>query len=259
MMNVFERTELLIPSEGMERLREAHVAVFGVGGVGGAAVEALARAGIGQLTLIDADYVAASNINRQIIALRSTVGRAKVDVFAERISDINAACQVRARRAFVLPENVTEFFDREHTYIIDAVDTVAAKLALITEAHRREIPLLSCMGAGNKLDPTRFRVSEIAKTSVCPLCRVMRRELRARGITKCEVVWSDEPPVEQIQRERTAACLSGYCDLKPPPVVKEKRQTPGSISFVPPVAGMIAAGHVIKRIAGVGEEPLPAR
>ena len=229
-----------------------HVVVFGVGGVGGAAAEALARGGIGRLTLVDADVVAVSNINRQIIALSGTVGRVKVEVMAERVAEINPACAVEPVREFVTPENVAQFFDESCSYVLDAVDTVTAKLAILARADALGVPALSCMGTGNKLDPTRFRVSKIERTSVCPLCRVMRRELRARGLRGCEVVWSDEPPLTPIERERDMPCLSGYCELRPAPAVREKRQTPGSVSFVPPAAGLVAAGHIIRKIAGIG-------
>ncbi len=261
MMSRFERMERLIPEEGIGRLERAHVVVFGVGGVGGAAVEALARCGIGALTMVDADVVAVSNINRQIIAAANTVGRVKVEVMAERIAQINSACEVRAvrefvgpenvKREFVGPENVKELLPEGCDYVFDAVDTVTAKLAIIGRAAELGVPVLSCMGTGNKLDPTRFRVSDIKKTSVCPLCRVMRRELRARGIGACEVVWSDEQPITPIERKVLSPCLSGYCDLRPAPAVREKRQTPGSVAFVPPAAGLVAAGHIVRKIAGV--------
>lgn len=251
MMSRFERMERLIPEEGIARLERAHIAVFGVGGVGGAAVEALARCGVGALTLVDADVVAVSNINRQIIAAADTVGRVKVEVMAERIAQINSACEVHAVREFVGPENVKELLPAGCDYVFDAVDTVTAKLAIIARAKELGIPVLSCMGTGNKLDPTRFRVSDITKTSVCPLCRVMRRELRVRGIGACEVVWSDEQPISPTERKVLSPCLSGYCDLRPAPAVREKRQTPGSVAFVPPAAGLVAAGHIVRKIAGV--------
>lgn len=227
------RSTLLLGAEALERLSAARVAVVGIGGVGSFAVEALARGGIGQLLLIDHDQAAPSNINRQLHATAGTVGQPKVALMARRVADINPHARVQTREAFLLPDNVSGLLDGPLDYIIDAVDTVSAKLALVEEAQRRGVPIISCMGTGNKLDPTRFRVGDIYETSNCPLCRVMRRELRQRGTPALQVVYSTEPP-------RT-----------PPPDPVLRSQVPGSVSFVPPVAGMIAAGVAIRGIAGI--------
>ena len=232
MNEAFSRTARLIGVEGMARLAHARVAVFGVGGVGGHAVDALARAGIGALDLIDHDTVSESNINRQMVALHSTVGQYKVDVAAARIHDINPDCTVRTYRTFYLPETADQFDLSQYDYIIDAIDTVTAKLDLIERATRAGVPVLSSMGAGNKLDPTRFEIADISKTSVCPLARVMRIELRKRGIFHLKVVYSREPPRAPIE-----SVPSGD---------PNRRAAPGSISFVPSAAGLIAASAVIR-------------
>ncbi len=233
------RTAMLLGNAVLERLHRAHVAVFGVGGVGGYAAEALARAGVGELTLVDADTVSLSNINRQIIALHSTVGRPKVEVLRERIADINPDCRVHAVQTFYLPENADELPLEGFDYILDAVDTVAAKLELAVRATRAGIPILSAMGAGNKQDPTRFRVTDLSKTSGCPLARVMRRELKPRGITHLRVVYSEEPAMplhpDAPQQEGT-------------------RRSPGSLPYVPGIAGLMMAGEVIRALtAGQNE------
>ena len=230
MLDRFSRTQLVFGKEAMDRLKGSHVAVFGVGGVGGYTVEALARSGVGAIDIIDNDKVCLTNINRQIIATTKTVGKYKVDVAKERIEEINPDCKVNIIDGFYLEENSADFFENRYDYMADAVDTVQAKLSLAVESQRRGIPLISCMGTGNKLDPTLFRVSDITKTSVCPLCRVMRRELKVRGISHLKVVWSPEQP---IKPNETAEVTS-------------RRSLPGSISFVPPVAGMIMAGEIIK-------------
>ncbi len=225
---------MLIGDAGVEKLHKSHVAVFGLGGVGSYTAEALARAGVGELTVVDSDTVSVTNINRQLYALNSTVGMKKTDVAAQRIKDINPDCIVHIIDGFYLPENAADFFVSHYDYIADAVDTVSAKLSLAAEAQNRDIPIVSCMGTGNKLDPTLFRVSDISQTSVCPLCRVMRRELKVRGVKSLRVVWSPEPPL-------------------PPGVCAEestRRAVPGSISFVPPVAGMIMAGEIVKNLIG---------
>ena len=230
-VNQFSRTELLLGADAVERLKGCRVAVFGVGGVGGFAVEALARSGVGALDLIDNDTVALSNLNRQIIALHSTIGKFKVDVAAERVRDINPACEVKAHRVFFLPETEGQFDFSQYDYVIDAIDTVKGKLALVENAKAAGVPVICSMGAGNKLDPTAFEVADIYKTSVCPLARVMRYECRKRGIKKLKVVYSKEPPValKQESEEETV-----------------RRSTPGSTAFVPSVAGLILAGEVIK-------------
>lgn len=239
MLHEFSRTALLIGEDGLSRLQNAHVAVFGVGGVGGAAAEALARAGVGSLTLIDNDTVSVTNRNRQIIALASTVGRSKTEVMAERIRDINPVCKVTPLDLFYTPES--DFDLSQFTYILDAIDTVSAKLYLAEQCYKNGIPLIASMGTGNKLDPTRFEVADIYQTSVCPLARVMRRELKARGVKKLKVVYSKEEP-QRIPPERYAACEGDKKGTAGHPV-------PASISFVPPVAGMILAGEIIKDIA----------
>ena len=221
----FERTAMLVGEDAVVKLQNASVAVFGVGGVGSYVVEALARAGVGRLLLVDNDVVSVSNINRQLIALHSTVGRPKVEVAAERVRDINPACEVETKALFYTPETADEIDLSAYSYIVDAVDHVPAKTELIVRAKALGIPVISCMGAGNKLDPTRFEVADITKTSVCPLARVMRRELKLRGITSCKVVYSKEDPVV-------------------PP--EGGRRLPASISFVPSAAGLVLAGVVIK-------------
>lgn len=233
MIHEFSRTELLLGAEGIEKLRKARIAVFGVGGVGGYAVEALARSGVGALDLIDDDTVSLTNINRQIIALHSTVGKPKVEVAAERVADINPACKVQTYRTFYTPETADDFDFTQYDYVIDAIDTVSGKIALAVQAQQAGTPLISSMGAGNKLDPTAFEVADIYATSVCPLARVMRRELRKRGIKKLKVVYSREEAMTPLVGEEE-------------PGTHQKRVTPGSVAFVPSVAGLILAGEVIK-------------
>lgn len=240
MLEQLERTELLLGRDGVEKLQKSRVAVFGIGGVGGCAVEALARSGVGSLLLVDSDRVCLSNLNRQIIATRESVGRYKTEVMKERILSINPEAEVEERRCFYLPENAHEFDLSGYTYIIDAIDTVTAKLELIQQAYRQQVPVISAMGAGNKLDPTRFQVADISKTSVCPLARVMRRELKKRGITRHKVVFSTEEPVRPVSgmvRQQDGSGQGGT-----------RRDTPGSVAFVPSVAGYILAGEVIKDI-----------
>lgn len=224
-MPELERTGFLIGNEGLERLRRARVAVFGIGGVGGHAAEALARSGIGSLDFIDNDKVTLSNINRQIIALHSTVGRNKTEVMRERALDINPALEVRVFNCFFLPDNSAEFDFASYDYVVDAVDTVTAKLEIIRKAKEAGTPVISCMGAGNKLDPVQFEVTDIYRTQMCPLAKVMRKELKKRGIEQLKVVYSKEPALKSPQG-----------------------RVPGSIAFVPSVAGLLAAGEVIKDI-----------
>ncbi len=233
----FCRTALLLGKDGVERLSQAKVAVFGVGGVGSYCVEALARAGIGTLILFDSDRIAVSNINRQLIALHSTVGMLKTEVAARRIADINPDCHVIQYPVFFLPENAAQYDLSGCSYIVDAVDTVAAKLSIIQLAIEKDIPVISCMGAGNKLDPTRFEVADISHTSVCPLARVMRRELKKRGIEHCKVVYSQEPALSPAVTDEQL------------PDGSSRRAIPGSVSFVPSAAGLILAGEVIKDLA----------
>ncbi len=221
---------MILGKKSTEKLAKAKVILFGLGGVGSYTAEALARAGVGTLTLVDSDCVSVSNINRQLCALHSTVNKPKVEVVRERILDINPECNVTVLQEFYLPENSDEFKLSDYDYIADAIDTVSAKIDLAQKAQDFSINIISCMGTGNKLDPTLFTVSDISKTNGCPLCRVMRRELKKRGIKKLNVVWSPEEPVTPLP-----------CDEE-----GRKRQTPGSLSFVPPVAGMIMAGKIIK-------------
>ena len=237
MKEEFCRTALLLGKDGGERLSQAKVAIFGVGGVGSYCVEALARAGIGTLILFDSDRIAVSNINRQLIALHSTVGMLKTEVAARRIADINPDCHVIQYPVFFLPENAAQYDLSGCSYIVDAVDTVAAKLSIIQLAMEKDIPVISCMGAGNKLDPTRFEVADISHTSVCPLARVMRRELKKRGIEHCKVVYSQEPALSPAVPDELL------------PDGSSRRAIPGSVSFVPSAAGLILAGEVIKDLA----------
>lgn len=232
------RTEMLLGSEAMERLSAARVAVFGVGGVGGYIAEALARSGVGTIDLIDSDRVAESNINRQIIALSGTVGQYKVDVMKERIRDINPEIQVNTFPCFFLPENKDMFDFGSYSYIADAVDTVTAKIELVMQAEQFQVPIISSMGAGNKLNPAAFEVADIYKTSVCPLAKVMRRELKKRGIKRLKVVYSKEEALRPLIEEQA-------------PDGSSRRSIPGSIAFVPSVAGLIMAGEIIKDIAGI--------
>lgn len=225
------RTAALFGEDAVEGLTTKKVAVFGVGGVGGFCVEAMARAGVGSFVLVDSDEVALSNINRQIIALHSTVGRKKVEVMSERIADINPEAVVETRPCFFLPENAAEFDFSDYDYVVDAVDTVTAKIAIIEAAKKADVPVISAMGAGNKLDPTRFEVADIAKTEVCPLAKVMRRELKKRDITNVKVVFSREEAPRAKNEEK---------------IKDGSRPAPGSLSFVPSVMGLIMAGEVIK-------------
>ena len=234
MSEQFSRTEILIGKEGLERLKNSYVAVFGVGGVGGYVVEALARSGVGRLDLIDNDNVCLSNINRQIIATHSTLGRAKVDVAKERILDINPDIVVNTYKTFYTPETKNEFDFSKYDYVVDAIDTVVGKISLIEEAKKADVPVICAMGAGNKMDPVKFEVADISKTEVCPLARVIRTELKKRKIKGVKVVYSKEQPLK-----------SDLIDEK------TKRQIPGSISFVPSVAGLIIAGEVIKDLIKV--------
>ena len=242
MADQYSRTRLLLGEDGLSKLRHARVAVFGLGGVGGYAAEALARSGIGQLDLIDDDEINVTNLNRQILALHSTVGLPKVEAAKNRILDIDPTIQIRTFRTFFLPENAAEFDFAQYDYVIDAIDTVTGKLELIARAKSAGVPIISCMGTGNKLDPTGFRVSDISKTRGCALARIMRKECAKRGLKGVKVVWSEELPLEsrmsaeefqESQREGSS-----------------RRALPGSTAFVPGVAGLIMAGEVIRDISG---------
>ncbi len=243
MEDQFQRTRLLLGDEKINALKCAKVAIFGIGGVGGYAVEALSRSGVGSLVLIDSDRVSPSNINRQIIATHSSIGRYKVDVMAERIRDINPCANVETRQCFFLPENAKDFDFSKYSYVIDAVDTVTAKLEIIGRAKEFGVPVISSMGAGNKLDPTAFRVADIYDTKICPLAKVMRKELKQRGVDSLKVVYSEEQPIKpegRLKEEVYKTAPTG------------RRAIPGSVAFVPSVAGLILAGEVIKDLtAGI--------
>lgn len=237
-LNEFSRTELLVGEEGISKLNNSKVIVFGVGGVGSFVVEALTRAGIGNLVLVDNDTVCISNLNRQIHATQATVGRVKVDVMKERVISINPNCNVETKQIFVTPENIAEIITDDIDYVVDAIDTVTSKLALAEYCYKNGINIISSMGTGNKIDPSQFKVSDVYKTKVCPLAKVMRHELRKRGVKKLKVVYSEEIPMTPDKGRAVSS---------------QKRQTPGSISFVPPVAGMIIGGEVIKDLSGLNK------
>lgn len=248
-MHPFSRTELLLGKAAIDRLAQSRVAVFGIGGVGSYTAEALARSGVGGFMLVDDDLVCITNLNRQLIALRSTVGRAKVEVMAERIRDINPAADVEPRKTFYLPENAEAFDLSRYDYIVDAVDTVSAKVELAVRAARANVPIISCMGAGNKLDPTRLEVADLAQTSVCPLCKVMRKELKKRGLTALKVVYSKEPPLEPVETDAINCRRNCVCPKDSPRTCIVRRRIPGSVAFVPSVAGLIIAGEVVRYLA----------
>lgn len=242
MSNQFSRTELLFGKEAMEHLSKCRVAVFGIGGVGGYVCEALARSGVGVLDLIDNDKVCLTNINRQIIATRKTVGKYKTDVMKERILDINPDAEVNTYQCFFLPENASDFPFDKYDYVVDAIDTVTAKIELVMQCREAGVPIISSMGAGNKLDPTQFRVADIYKTQMDPLAKVMRRELKKRGIKKLKVVYSEEKPIKPVEDMETG---NGTEIISEEPGTG-RRAIPGSTAFVPSVAGLIIAGEVIK-------------
>ena len=244
--SIFSRTELLLGASAMERLRQASVIVFGIGGVGGYASEALIRCGIGRITLVDNDCVNITNINRQVHATHSTLGQLKVDAMAARLLDINPDAIVKKVSRFYSPGMGQELFSENLDYILDCIDTVTCKLNLVTEAHSRGIPIISCMGTGNKLDPSRFCVSDISKTRDCPLARTMRKELRRRGIRRLKVVYSQEEPLEPFDKELYASMLQELSAEN-----SSRRAIPGSISFVPSVAGLLMAGEVVRDILGL--------
>lgn len=238
MKEKFSRTEMLVGADSIKKLSTSRVAVFGIGGVGGYVAEALARAGVGAIDLIDNDVVSESNINRQIIALSSTVGQLKTEVMRQRILDINSEAEIRCINKFVLHDNIDEFDFSAYDYVVDAIDTVSGKLAIIEKAYREGIPVISSMGTGNKLDPTRFEIADINKTSVCPLARVMRYELKKRGVKKLKVLYSKEEPIKPTNIQNN----------------DKMKAVPGSISFVPSVAGLIIGGEVIKDLIKKGQQ-----
>ncbi|MDQ0202749.1 tRNA threonylcarbamoyladenosine dehydratase [Pectinatus haikarae] len=248
MLNQFSRTELLYGRKALERLADAKIAVFGIGGVGGYTVEALARAGIGTLELVDDDKICLTNINRQIYALRETIGRYKVDVAAERIRQINPECVVRPRKTFYSPQSAENFNFEEFDYIVDAIDTVTGKVDLAVQAQKNNVHIISAMGAGNKTNPLLFEITDIYKTSVCPLAKVMRKELKKRGIEKLKVVFSKEKPSVPID-DPANSCRS-HCVCPPGTARKctQRRQIPSSNSFIPPIVGMIIAGEIINEL-----------
>lgn len=251
MLNQFSRTELLLGKEAMEKLANSRVAVFGIGGVGGYTVEALVRSGVGTIDIIDDDKVCLTNINRQIYATRKTVGKYKVDVAEERILEINPDAKVNKFRTFYTPETSEQFDFKNYDYVVDAIDTVTGKIELVMKAKETNTPIICSMGAGNKLDPTAFEVADIYKTSVCPLARVMRQELKKRGIKNLKVVYSKEQPMTPV--EDMAISCNAHCIC--PPGTKRKctarRQVPGSTAFVPSVVGLIIAGEVVKDLCKV--------
>ena len=246
MLTQFSRTELLLGKDAMKRLADARVAVFGIGGVGGYVCEALVRSGVGAFDLIDDDKVCLTKLNRQIIATRKTVGRYKTEVMKERILDINPDADVRIHNCFFLPENADEFPFEEYDYVVDAVDTVTAKIALVMKAKEKDIPIISSMGAGNKLDGSQFRVADIYKTKVCPLAKVMRRELKKRGIKKLKVVYSEEQPLTPVEDMAVSCRTNCICPPGAEHKCTQRRAIPGSVAFVPSVAGLIIAGEVVK-------------
>ncbi|MDR0531209.1 MAG: tRNA threonylcarbamoyladenosine dehydratase [Oscillospiraceae bacterium] len=253
MLSQHSRTELLLGRQGLELLQRSRVAVFGLGGVGSYAVEALVRAGVGAVDLVDDDVVCLTNLNRQLIALRSTVGQSKAEAMAARVADINPDCRVTKHPVFFDAATADQFDFSVYSYVVDAIDTVSAKLLLIQLCAQKNTPILSCMGTGNKLDPTRLELADIYQTSICPLARVMRRELRRLGIPCLRVLYSKEPPLIPLEDMRNSCKYHCVC----PPGTKRnctiRRQVPGSVSFVPPVAGMILAGEVVKQLtAGAG-------
>ena len=257
----FSRTERLLGAEAVEKLSKAKVIVFGIGGVGGYCVESLVRSGVGQIDVVDDDVVCLSNLNRQIIATRDTVGRAKVEIAEERIHSINPDCKVRAFRCFYLPETKDQFDFSAYDYVVDAVDTVAAKLSLIEAAKEAGVPIISAMGAGNKLNPAGFKVADLYETKICPLAKVMRRECKKRGIESLKVVYSEEMPRKPIEQAQNTSEIPhnepSRVDLEIPqikeggedlghPKAKGKRSIPGSVAFVPPVVGLIMGGEIVK-------------
>ena len=251
MSRQFARTQLLLGPEAMEKLAHSRVAVFGVGGVGGYVCEALARSGVGAFDLIDDDKVCLTNINRQIIATRKTIGKYKTEVMRERILDINPSADIRVYKCFFLPENADEFPFDEYDYVVDAVDTVTAKIELVMKAEEKGVRIISSMGAGNKLDASAFRVADIYKTKVCPLAKVMRRELKKRGVKKLKVVYSEEKALTPLEDESISCRSNCVCPPGTEHKCTDRRAIPGSVAFVPPVAGLIIAGEVIKDLCEI--------
>ncbi len=249
MLNQFSRTQLLIGEEAIQKLAKSRVAVFGIGGVGGYVCEALVRSGVGAFDLVDDDKVCLTNLNRQIIATRKTVGKYKVEVMKERMLEINPDVDVRTYQCFFLPENADDFPFEEYDYIVDAVDTVTAKLEIIMRAKEKNVLVISAMGAGNKLDPGRFKIADIYDTSVCPLARVMRRELKKRNVRSLKVVYSDEQPIRPIEDMAISCRTNCICPPGAAHKCTERRDIPGSTAFVPAVAGLMIAGEIVKDLS----------
>lgn len=250
MLTQFSRTQLLLGEDTMEVLKNARVAVFGVGGVGGYVCEALVRSGVGTFDLIDDDKVCLTNINRQIIATRKTVGQYKVDVMKDRMLEINPDVKVNVYKCFFLPENADDFPFSEYDYVVDAVDTVTAKIELVMKCKEAGVPIISSMGAGNKIEASAFKVADIYKTKMCPLAKVMRRELKKRGVKKLKVVYSEEKPIRPLEDMSISCQTNRICPLGAKHKGTERRDIPGSIAFVPSVAGLIAAGEIVKDLTG---------
>ncbi|MGN0162301.1 MAG: ThiF family adenylyltransferase [Candidatus Ornithomonoglobus sp.] len=250
MLNQFSRTQLLLGEDGMEKLYNSHVAVFGIGGVGGYVVEALVRSGVGTIDIFDDDKVCLTNLNRQLIATRETIGRYKVDVMKERALSINPKAVINAHNCFYMPDNADDYDFSDYSYVVDAIDTVTGKLEIIMRANALNIPVISCMGAGNKLDASKFEVADIYETSMCPLARTMRRELKKRGIKKLKVVYSKEKPLRPIEDMRISCRSHCICPPNTARKCTERRDIPGSTAFVPAVAGLITAGEVIRDLSG---------
>lgn len=246
MLNQFSRTQLLLGDEAMNKLAASRVAVFGIGGVGGYVCEALIRSGVGAIDLVDDDKVCLTNLNRQIIATRKTVGQYKTQVMKERILDINPDAKVEVHNCFFLPETADDFEFEKYDYVVDAVDTVTAKIALVMKCKEKNVPIISSMGAGNKLDASAFRVADIYKTKVCPLAKVMRRELKKRGVKKLKVVYSEEMPIKPLEGMSSSCKTNCICPPGAQHKCTQRRAIPGSVAFVPSVAGLIIAGEVVK-------------
>ena len=257
MLNEFSRTELLLGKDALDHLAGCRVAILGIGGVGSYTAEGLVRSGIGKFVLVDDDRICLTNLNRQIHATHQTVGKYKTDVMAERIRDINPSADIRIVRSFYTPDNAAPFFEeyaKSCDYIVDAIDTVSAKIDLVIRANEYGIPIISCMGAANKLDPTMLEVADIYQTSICPLAKVMRHELRQRGIKGLKVVYSKEAPLVPLELDEASCRLHCVCPEGTKRTCAVRRQIPGSVSFVPSVAGLIIAGEVVKDLAGIGKK-----
>jgi len=248
MLHRFSRTELLIGSEALKKLAQSKVAVFGIGGVGTFVVEGLVRSGVGKFVLVDDDSICLTNINRQLHATSKTVGKPKVEVMRDRILEINPQAEVEVYKEFYLPDTAEKLIKDDYDYIIDAIDTVTGKLSLVTKAKEKNIPIISSMGAGNKLDPTKLEVTDISKTSICPLAKVMRKELRKKGIKSLKVVYSKETPIKSKETEESSCTHGCICPAGTTRKCTSRRQVPGSIAFVPSVAGLLIAGEVVKDI-----------